>query len=49
MSYVFIQKNSILPLEIVKIIFKYKSILSKTPHPISNYIKQINVYWYGVR
>ena len=48
MSYVFIQKNGILPLEIVKIIFKYKSILSKKPHPISNYIKQINVCWYGV-
>jgi len=48
MSYVFTQKNSTLPPELVQIIFKYKTILAKIPHPMSQYIKQLQIHWYGI-
>ena len=48
MSYVFTQKNSTLPPELVQIIFKYKTILAKIPHPMSQYIKQLQIHWHGI-
>ena len=48
MSYVFTQKNSTMPPELVQIIFKYKTILAKIPHPMSQYIKQLQIHWHGI-
>ena len=48
MSYVFTQKNSTLPLELNKIIFEYKTIVAKSPHPICQYIKQLHIQWHGI-
>ena len=48
MSYVFTQKKFTLPLELHTIIFEYKTIFAKSPHPICQYIKQLHIQWHGI-
>jgi hypothetical protein len=47
MSYVLIQKKNI-PLELLKIIFTFKTILSIKPHPMCKYIKPLEIKWFGI-